>query len=147
MRSASAVHASASLVLLMLVILQQQHAASGFSPSAPPAFLVADRLSSSFSSASASFQRRRLAAATLSASSSTTAAAETTGAVEAKGDAVDDLQKRIEECIRDGDDPERYLLQLEKLNPTPREPNRSPKFFGEWHVWYTNCPPPSNGTS
>jgi hypothetical protein len=25
------------------------------------------------------------------------------------------------------------------------EPNRQPGILGEWHVWYTNCPPPSNG--
>jgi len=56
-----------------------------------------------------------------------------------------ELQNEIEDCIRNGVDPEHGLLKLEELNLTS-EPNRSPTFFGEWHVWYTNCPPPSNGT-
>lgn len=55
---------------------------------------------------------------------------------------------------------EQLFQQLEEKSspmddsmPTPtvttkrivREPNRSKQFFGEWYVWYTNCPPPSNG--
>lgn len=54
------------------------------------------------------------------------------------------IQERIEECIRLQQDPKPALLELEALNDVS-EPNRCPQFMGEWHVWYTNCPPPSNG--
>lgn len=58
--------------------------------------------------------------------------------------AVTELAQQIETCIRQDKDPEEWLQKLEALN-TFKEPNRSPSFLGEWHVWYTNCPPPSNG--
>ena len=54
------------------------------------------------------------------------------------------LQRRIEECIRRKQDPEIHLQALEACNPNS-SPNTSPGFFGQWHVWYTDCPPPSNG--
>lgn len=59
-------------------------------------------------------------------------------------DTVKTLPRKIEECIAAGRDPEDLLCSLEALNAV-KEPNRSPDFLGEWHVWYTNCPPPSNG--
>jgi hypothetical protein len=39
---------------------------------------------------------------------------------------------------------EPMLERIEAKN-TVQEPNRDPSFKGRWHVWYTNCPPPSNG--
>lgn len=59
------------------------------------------------------------------------------------------IQADLEECIlskkqQQPNDPEQYIIELEKFHSIA-EPNRSPQFFGEWHVWYTNCPPPSNG--
>lgn len=54
------------------------------------------------------------------------------------------LASKIEACIAANQDPEELLCRLEELNAV-KEPNRSPAFLGEWHVWYTNCPPPSNG--
>lgn len=59
-------------------------------------------------------------------------------------DVVTLLSRKIEETVSSGKDPEEYIQQLEALNSV-KEPNRSSKFLGEWHVWYTNCPPPSNG--
>lgn len=37
------------------------------------------------------------------------------------------------------------LLASIETQSTYKEPNREPNFKGTWHVWYTNCPPPSNG--
>jgi hypothetical protein len=37
------------------------------------------------------------------------------------------------------------LLERIEAKNTVQEPNRDPGFKGRWHVWYTNCPPPSNG--
>lgn len=54
------------------------------------------------------------------------------------------LARQIEDRVAAGRDPEDLLCSLEELNAV-NEPNRSPLFLGEWHVWYTNCPPPSNG--
>lgn len=39
---------------------------------------------------------------------------------------------------------EPVFAQIEAHNSNA-EPNRSPLYKGIWHVWYTNCPPPSNG--
>jgi len=60
-----------------------------------------------------------------------------------------DIDALILECSNNnGDDDEARMLdamaQLESLNEF-QQPNRSPDFLGEWHVWWTNCPPPSNG--
>ena len=57
---------------------------------------------------------------------------------------VASISSRIEDCVANGQDPEFWLSRLEELNQSS-EPNREARFLGEWHVWYTNCPPPSNG--
>jgi hypothetical protein len=57
---------------------------------------------------------------------------------------VSEIQERIEEEIRQKLDPADSLQKLEALNGS-KEPNREDRFLGQWHVWYTNCPPPSNG--
>ena len=58
--------------------------------------------------------------------------------------ALNELTEQIEARILARKDPEELLQKLEALN-TIQEPNRSPSFLQEWNVWYTNCPPPSNG--
>lgn len=60
-------------------------------------------------------------------------------------DDVASLSRRIEDCVARGqEDPEPWLCRLEELNSS-REPNRDQGFLGDWHVWYTDAPPPSNG--
>jgi len=71
------------------------------------------------------------------------AASASTSVVTVKDD-VATLSAQIEECVGKGQDPEAWLCRLEALNSNP-QPNRDPDFLGAWHVWYTNCPPPSNG--
>eukprot|EP00522_Entomoneis_paludosa_P004036 CAMPEP_0172472286 /NCGR_PEP_ID=MMETSP1065-20121228/68259_1 /TAXON_ID=265537 /ORGANISM="Amphiprora paludosa, Strain CCMP125" /LENGTH=228 /DNA_ID=CAMNT_0013230417 /DNA_START=392 /DNA_END=1078 /DNA_ORIENTATION=- len=59
---------------------------------------------------------------------------------------VQQYERDIDEALERGDESVLPSLfqQLEALN-VPLEPNRSPDFFGDWSVWYTDCPPPSNG--
>ena len=57
---------------------------------------------------------------------------------------VASLSSKIDECVEMGQDPESWVCRLEELNLN-KEPNRDAGFLGEWHVWYTNAPPPSNG--
>mmetsp|Transcript_18440 Transcript_18440/g.23739 ORF Transcript_18440/g.23739 Transcript_18440/m.23739 type:complete len:282 (-) Transcript_18440:143-988(-) len=58
---------------------------------------------------------------------------------------ISQLENLIDQAIAESkSDPRALIQQLEEI-PSQKEPNRSPNFFGEWHVWYTDCPPPSNG--
>lgn len=64
---------------------------------------------------------------------------------------VQDLDRAIKH-ERTADEPSGTLTEhlnnmfsrLEARNPT-EEPCRSPSCLGEWHIWFTNAPPPSNG--
>jgi hypothetical protein len=61
---------------------------------------------------------------------------------------VEDLAIRIETCIQAGENPITWIDQLEtstSATTVTDQPNRAPGFLGTWHVWYTDCPPPSNG--
>jgi hypothetical protein len=61
---------------------------------------------------------------------------------------VKDLATRIESCVQAGDNPATWIDQLETSTSNTTitdQPNRAPGFLGTWHVWYTDCPPPSNG--
>ena len=57
---------------------------------------------------------------------------------------IEQLDQFFAENKKAQDPPEELLQRLEALS-SYEEPNRSPNFLGEWNVWYTNCPPPSNG--
>ncbi|CAB9518026.1 expressed unknown protein [Seminavis robusta] len=64
---------------------------------------------------------------------------------------VDSLKGQVEELIivTQGKAAAIHLLdpifeQIESQN-TVEAPNRDPNFKGRWHVWFTDCPPPSNG--
>lgn len=50
----------------------------------------------------------------------------------------------IDKVLSQNQSPESLLKRLESMNAC-KEPNRSLSHNGLWHVWYTNCPPPSNG--
>jgi len=56
------------------------------------------------------------------------------------------LIQEIDQVVnRDSSTPPYTLIEhLESCN-TISEPNREPSFLGDWHVWCTDCPPPSNG--
>ncbi|GKY90501.1 hypothetical protein MPSEU_000023800 [Mayamaea pseudoterrestris] len=54
------------------------------------------------------------------------------------------LYEQIDGCIRENRDPRKLISQLEAMESI-KKPNRQEEFRGEWHVWYTDCPPPSNG--
>ena len=69
----------------------------------------------------------------LSATTTTTAAAAAS------------VQDAIDAALVAGQNPIPLLEQLEALEDSKAKPNRSPDFLGQWHVWWTNCPPPSNG--
>lgn len=56
----------------------------------------------------------------------------------------EELRALIDASIASDENPERLISEFEKI-PSAASPNRSREFLGEWHVWYTNCPPPSNG--
>jgi hypothetical protein len=61
---------------------------------------------------------------------------------------VEDLALRIETCIQAGENPAPWIDRLEistSATTVTDQPNRAPGFLGTWHVWYTDCPPPSNG--
>jgi hypothetical protein len=61
---------------------------------------------------------------------------------------VEDLAIRIETCIQAGENPIPWIDRLERSTSATTvadQPNRAPGFLGTWHVWYTDCPPPSNG--
>lgn len=68
----------------------------------------------------------------LSATTTTTTAAAT-------------VQDAIDATLVAGQNPILLIEQLEALEDSKAEPNRKPEFLGQWHVWWTNCPPPSNG--
>jgi hypothetical protein len=55
------------------------------------------------------------------------------------------LEAAIDAALVTQKDPIPLISQLEALSGDKEEPNRSPDFLGEWHVWWTDCPPPSNG--
>lgn len=55
------------------------------------------------------------------------------------------LEAAIDAALEAGEDPVPLINQLESLEDSKAEPNRSPEFPGEWHTWWTDCPPPSNG--
>lgn len=55
------------------------------------------------------------------------------------------LVANIDTALADGQDPIPYIEQLEAAEVADAQPNRSPTFFGDWYVHWTNCPPPSNG--
>lgn len=57
---------------------------------------------------------------------------------------VGELEGRIDACLANDQDPRPLIAELEGLN-TVTEPIRLASFRGCWHVWYTDCPPPSNG--
>lgn len=57
---------------------------------------------------------------------------------------IAELETTIDTAIQTGSDPRPLIQQLEAI-PSLDEPNRSPEFLGEWNVFYTDCPPPSNG--
>jgi hypothetical protein len=71
-------------------------------------------------------------------------AVSSSAATDASTAQVSEIQERIDALIRQSLDPTYALRELEALNAS-KEPNRDDRFLGEWHVWYTNCPPPSNG--
>ena len=58
---------------------------------------------------------------------------------------VQELADRIEACVTAGKKPDEFIEQLEKVQQSLENPNRSKGFLGKWNVWYTDCPPPSNG--
>jgi hypothetical protein len=61
---------------------------------------------------------------------------------------VKDLATRIETCVQAGENPATWIERLETSTSATTitdQPNRAPGFLGTWHVWYTDCPPPSNG--
>ena len=58
---------------------------------------------------------------------------------------VSSLERAIDATLARQQDPVPLLQQLEALEDDAAQPNRSPAFLGDWHVWWTNCPPPSNG--
>lgn len=82
--------------------------------------------------------------ATNSYESKSTVASSCSVATDASLTRVSTIQERIEAAIQQKLDPVDSLRELEALNGS-KEPNREDRFLGEWHVWYTNCPPPSNG--
>ena len=56
------------------------------------------------------------------------------------------LEAAIDAALQAGEkNPVPLIEQLEAMEIQNGEPNRSPAFLGEWHVWWTDCPPPSNG--
>jgi hypothetical protein len=61
---------------------------------------------------------------------------------------VEDLAMQVETCIQAGENPIPWIDRLENstcATTVADQPNRAPGFMGTWHVWYTDCPPPSNG--
>ncbi|GAX13104.1 hypothetical protein FisN_17Hh033 [Fistulifera solaris] len=50
----------------------------------------------------------------------------------------------IDKALFRNQNPDSLLQRLENLNKLDA-PNRSPQHAGLWYVWYTDCPPPSNG--
>lgn len=59
---------------------------------------------------------------------------------------VDTIVEVLDKAVQNDSTPppDALFARLEQSNPT-REPCRQPGILGEWHVWYTDCPPPSNG--
>lgn len=55
-----------------------------------------------------------------------------------------ELVSEIDKALSRNQNPEVLLQQLETFNKL-EAPNRSPQHNGLWYVWYTDCPPPSNG--
>ena len=55
------------------------------------------------------------------------------------------LESAIDNALIAGEDPIPHIERLEATEAANAQPNRSPDFLGEWYVWWTNCPPPSNG--
>ena len=55
-----------------------------------------------------------------------------------------ELVSEIDQALSRNQNPEGLLQRLERRNEM-NAPNRSPQHNGLWHVWYTDCPPPSNG--
>lgn len=55
------------------------------------------------------------------------------------------LENAIDAALIAGQDPIPLIADLEACENAKAEPNRSPAFLGQWHVHWTNCPPPSNG--
>jgi hypothetical protein len=50
----------------------------------------------------------------------------------------------IDKALSRNQNTDSLLQRLENLNEVDA-PNRSPQHAGLWYVWYTDCPPPSNG--
>jgi hypothetical protein len=95
----------------------------------------------SFLSAHSTFSGSRLSSPISASSSSSSVATNEIMTVE-------DLAVRIETCIQAGENPAPWIGQLEtstSATTVTDQPNRAPGFLGTWHVWYTDCPPPSNG--
>jgi hypothetical protein len=57
---------------------------------------------------------------------------------------IPELCAAIENNVRGRSDPIPSIERLESVESL-EEPNRAPQNFGQWEVWWTNCPPPSNG--
>lgn len=57
---------------------------------------------------------------------------------------VADLEQKVDDALIKGLDPRPLIAELEDL-PSISDPNRSSENLGTWHVWYTDCPPPSDG--
>ena len=68
------------------------------------------------------------------------------GATSTVADTAASLEAAIDSAIAAGQDPIPLITKLEALEDVTAEPNRSPDFLGTWHTWWTNCPPPSDGT-
>jgi hypothetical protein len=52
----------------------------------------------------------------------------------------------IEQAIAQGQNPRTLIEAFEESNESPiPNPHRSPLYLGDWHVYWTDCPPPSNG--
>ena len=60
---------------------------------------------------------------------------------------TEDAFRKVDAYLASGGTEPRPMLEaIEADFPSPiSEPNRSPQFLGEWHVHWTDCPPPSNG--
>jgi len=101
-------------------------------------FLVIVLASPSQAFVPAAVQPRRQPTSTITFVSSSAASTEPTT------NDVATVSAKIEDCVANGQDPETWLCRLEALNANT-QPNRDPAYLGDWHVWYTNAPPPSNG--
>lgn len=79
------------------------------------------------------------------AATSTTPSFDPSSPADTSPTAASSLESAVDAALRTGENPIPLIEKLEAKEDPEAEPNRSPDFLGEWHVWWTDCPPPSNG--